>query len=180
MGDGAGGDGLAGAGNIPPHLLDRIARAIHDDYLRDRLAEDGVMGTEPALRPWEDLPEHLRDANRAQAVGYVDHLEAIGYTVATDAGTRQADLVLRREQLEQLARAEHDRWLNHKLSQGYHYGPSRIDDGTQRRHPSLVSWEELTEEVRDLDRQPLRRMVDTLAAADLRIVPLTPSSGLTP
>jgi hypothetical protein len=167
------GSGPAG-GAIPAGVLEGIARTIHENYVRDRLAENRALGAEPALRPWDELPEHLKDANRAQARGYAAHLAVIGYMIAPAgeaAPAAQAEFALRGDQLERMARAEHERWIAHKRSQGYSYGTERVEDGPGRRHPGIVPWEELSEDVRDLDRQPLRRMLGTLGAANLRIVP---------
>jgi RyR domain len=159
---------------VPSRVLEGIARTIHDDYVRARLAEGRRLGSEPALRPWDELPEHLKDANRDQARGYATHLAAIGYKIAPAgeaAPAAQTEFVLRGEQLERMAQAEHERWIAHKRSQGYSYGAKRVEDGPGRRHPGILPWEELSEDVRDLDRQPLRRMLGTLGAANLRIVP---------
>lgn len=156
---------------LPADVLDRLAEAIHAAYLADRAAEHRELGSEPALRPWSELPEHLRDANRAQAAGYVQHLASLGYAIVPAAAGHEQDLaVVPREDLERLARAEHDRWVDHKVAQGYRYGVRRVEDGPRRFHPSIVPWEDLPEDVRERDRQPLRRMLAQLSAADMRVV----------
>ncbi|MGF7234760.1 MAG: RyR domain-containing protein [Frankia sp.] len=168
------GSGLAG-GTLPRSLREGVARTIHENYLRDRLAEGRAPGSEPALRSWDDLPEHLRDANRAQADGYATHLAALGYTIAAGVdGTPPPQLVLRSDDLERMAEAEHERWMEHKVAQGYRYGARRVEDGPRRSHPWIVAWRDLPEAIRDLDRQPLRRIVRTLSAANLWIVPRPP------
>lgn len=164
-------DEVAAPHPVSGPTLEVLARAIHDAYLRAAL-EDGLMlRSQPALCPWRDLPEHLKEANRAQARGYAAHLATVGYEIVPASGDLRERVSLPRSQLERLARAEHQRWVEHKLSQGYRYGDSRVEDGERRLHPSLVPWEALPEEIRELDRQPLRRMSETLASADLRVVP---------
>ncbi len=159
-------------GGLPHSLREGVARTIHENYVRDRLAEGCAPGSEPALRSWDDLPEHLRDANRAQADGYATHLAALGYIITTAGdGSPPPRLVLRGDDLERMAEAEHERWMEHKLSQGYRYGVRRIEDGPRRSHPGIVAWADLPEDIRDLDRQPLRRIVRTLGTANLWVVP---------
>ena len=49
-----------------------------------------------------------------------------------------------------LAKLEHDRWEAERRADGWVYGPTR--DAASKRSPYLVPWEELSEDVRDLDR----------------------------
>ena len=55
------------------HLLrndpDRVARKIHERY-HEKNCDETDPGKRQALKPWDDLPEHDRDANRDQA----DHI----------------------------------------------------------------------------------------------------------
>jgi hypothetical protein len=50
-----------------------IARAVHLDYVRRRVASD--PGSDPALAAWEDLPQDLRESNRQQVADIRVRLE---------------------------------------------------------------------------------------------------------
>ncbi len=117
--------------------LDRRARAIHEAYLAEELKKGRVRGSAPALVSWEELPEGMRLANRAQA----DHLPI---------KRRTLDIARTDEVLEALAIAEHRRWMAEKVVAGWRYAPQR-DDG-RRLHPSIRPYDELSEEEKQKDR----------------------------
>lgn len=149
--------------------IEAVARAIHADYVGERRGKEPP--DHPALRPWEELEPMLRAQNLEQARDNVVKLAEVGLRVVptAEAGDRRSSLPA--PHIERLARAEHDRWARQKQEHGYTYGPTRQDDGSDRRHPNLVPWEQLSEDERDKDRRPVQRIVDMLAAADLAAVP---------
>jgi len=67
-----------------------------------------------------------------------------------------------------LARMEHLRWVEDRLRQGWYLGPRR--DVAGKRSPYLVPWDELSEEVRDLDRDSVRAIPRLVAELGLSIV----------
>lgn len=54
------------------------------------------------------------------------------------------------ELTELLAKNTHDVWAQQRLSQGWTYGPQRDDN--LKHHPSLIPYEELSEQEKDYDR----------------------------
>ena len=156
--------------------LDReiFARAAHRDYVRRRLAAGADPADDPVLAAWGDLPEDLRESNRAQVADIPAKLDAIGYEFApTDDW--DADLFrFTPEQVERLSRMEHERYVAERLRAGYRYGPVR--DPAAKRSPHLVPWEQLSESVRDLDRDAVRLIPSILAAAGYAIVPQRPQT----
>jgi RyR domain len=151
--------------------LDReiFARAAHRDYVRRRLAAGADTAGDPALASWGDLSEDLRESNRAQVADIPAKLDAIGYEFApTDDW--DADLFrFTPEQVEKLSRIEHERYMEERLRAGYRYGPEK--DLEAKLSPYLVAWEQLSESVRDLDRDAVRLIPSILAAAGYAIVP---------
>jgi TrkA-N domain/RyR domain len=146
-----------------------FARAAHRDYVRRSLAGGASPGTDPALAPWEDLPERLRESNRAQVADIPAKLDAIGYEFVPTDDWDAAPLSLTDAQVETLARIEHERWMKERLEAGFRYGPVR--DARNKVSPYLVPWEELAADVRDLDRDAVRLIPAILAAAGYAIVP---------
>jgi hypothetical protein len=155
-----------------------FARAAHRDYVRRSLAGRVSPGTDPALAPWEDLPEHLRESNRAQVADIPAKLGAIGYEFVPTADWDAAPLSLTDGQVETLARIEHERWMKERLEAGYRYGPVR--DAHNKVSPYLVPWEKLAEDVRDLDRDAVRLIPAILAAAGYAIVPRRDRAATSP
>jgi len=154
--------------------LDReiFARAAHRDYVRRRLAAGADPAGDPALAAWGDLPEDLRESNRAQVADIPAKLDAIGYEFAP---TDDWDANLFRftsEQVEKLSRIEHERYVKERQRAGYRYGPVR--DPAAKISPYLVPWEQLSEDVQDLDRDAVRLIPSILAAAGYAIVSQRP------
>jgi hypothetical protein len=71
------------------------------------------------------------------------------------------------EEVEELAREEHDRWCRDLEADGWRFG--RVKDPVAKRHPNLVPWEELTEDDRDKDREPIALLPSMLARAGFQI-----------
>lgn len=147
-----------------------MAKAIHANYLADQMVEQ-VEG-HPAMKPWDALDEGLRAQNRSQARDNLAKLRSIGLRVVPGEAESGRGAGLSPEQVERLARLEHDRWAHQKGTQGYRYGPERIDDGPDKRHPDMREWSELSGHVRDKDRTPIRRMIDVLATAGFTVEPV--------
>jgi hypothetical protein len=149
--------------------LERLARAIHERYLTQQLARQTGMGTTPAMVVWEELPESLRDANRAQAAGIREKLERIGCTIAVHEPARPP-FSYQGDELETLSILEHERWMQDKLAAGWSYGSPRND--ASRLHDCLVPWEQLSETEREKDRDAVRNIPGLLAEVGLQPVRL--------
>ena len=148
---------------LSPEIIERIARAIHERYCRNQ--RNRKPASDPALQPWDALPESLRDSNRAQAEAIPGKLGLLGYRIA---GSGAAPVTaLTDGELERLARAEHDRWVEERREAGWTLGPER--DVERRRTPHLVPWEELPEEIREYDRDAVRAIPAVLAEAGLGV-----------
>ncbi|MDD1653140.1 MAG: NAD-binding protein [Methanomicrobiales archaeon] len=143
---------------------ERIAHAVHEQYLVYQ-RETGVgAGQMPALVPWEDLPEDLKEANRRQADDIVGKLEGIGYGI-TPMGDGEETPAFTGEEVESLAVREHDRWCRERREAGWTFGPIR--DDVVKRHPDLVPWASLPETEREKDRNAVRTIPAVLARVDL-------------
>ena len=129
---------LGCSGEIVLHgRLDRVARGIHEAYLADQLGAGRSRGSAPALVPWEELPEGLRQANRAQA----DNIPIKQRTLAI---SRSDDMI------EALAIAEHRRWMAEKIVAGWRHAALR--DDSRRLHPSIRPYDDLSEPDKQKDR----------------------------
>ncbi|NLI77876.1 MAG: hypothetical protein GX442_15740 [Candidatus Riflebacteria bacterium] len=173
--------------NVVRSRLDSLARIIHDEYRRRRLADGDSETTNPSLVSWSRLPEDLRVSNRRQADHIPVKLRALGLTCRPaperppDRGTPApgATTPLPRlftftpEQVEILSHLEHRRWNADRFLSGWRRGPA---DKPRRVSPWLVPYEELPEEIKEYDREAVRQIPTLLAAAGLEIVPLAPAT----
>lgn len=89
------------------------------------------------LVPWEELPEGLRQANRAQADNIPIKQRAAAISCSGDM-------------IESLAIAEHRRWMAEKIVAGWRHAATR--DDSRRLHPSIRPYDELSEDEKQKDR----------------------------
>jgi voltage-gated potassium channel Kch len=136
--------------------VERIARALHESYRRH------TDPTDASAVPWPDLPESLRASNRSQAEHVAEKIRATHRVLVPDDGDPPD--VFTEEEVQRLGRLEHDRWTAERLAAGWRTGPR---DPHARTSPYLVPWEELDEDVREIDRQFVRALPDVLMDAGL-------------
>jgi predicted ATPase len=141
-----------------------IARAIHEAYVAAN--KDLIDADDPRMLPWDDLPEVYRDSNRRQADSHTTHLESVSCGFAPAKADPPCRVELTPDEVEFLAQREHERWWSQKRSAGYVFGPLRSDG--ERTHPSMVPWEELSEDEREKDRQAVREVPKRFADAGFR------------
>lgn len=140
--------------------IERIARAIHERYRRKR--GEGQSHGDPSLGPWETLPEPLKHSNRSQAAAIPDKLRSIGCRIASLKGPPAS---FSSEELDRLARIEHERWVQERIDAGWTSAP--VKDVARKQSPYLVGWKDLSEEIRELDRDAIQGIPEALAAAGL-------------
>lgn len=70
--------------------------------------------------------------------------------------------------IEILALNVHNQWMDGRTKRGWKYGSKRDDD--KKEHPSLVSYENLTEEEKEYDRQTVQATIRGLMDMGFEIV----------
>jgi hypothetical protein len=130
--------------------IEDMARAGHRAYVAAATARGETRETNPSMVPWDELTDDLRAANRAQAEDVAHKLQAIGCEI----GPTSEDFTFTDDEIEMLARREHDRWMAERTAQGWTYAPVRDND--RKHHDKLVPWEDLTEVDREKDRTAVR------------------------
>jgi hypothetical protein len=134
--------------------LDILAKAIHEDYVRRRKLDDEST-EDPSTVPWEHLDVSLKESNRQQADHLRVKLRAIGcYGRRGDHAGVAVDS-LSDEEVELLAQMEHARWNAERFLGGWRLGEK---DNRARTSPYLVDWEELSEPIKEYDRQAVRQI----------------------
>jgi hypothetical protein len=71
------------------------------------------------------------------------------------------------ELIEVLARNVHEVWAQERLAGGWKYGPTRDDVG--KKHPCLVSYEELPESEKEYDRRMALETIKAIVALGYHI-----------
>jgi voltage-gated potassium channel Kch len=149
-----------------------LARAKHAQYVRDERARGNTRETNPSMAPWHELDESLRQSNRRFAEGVGAKLREARLVIvpAPLADPASVEPVLPEEHVEALAIAEHDRWCADLTADGWRHGPGPKDP-ERKLHPSLVPWDELSEEEREKDREPVRALPEMLAHVGFELRP---------
>lgn len=144
-----------------------LARAIHEDYMRNERQKGQTPQSNPSLVPWEALPESLKESNRAQAEHIRVKLEAIGCGIAVTTDWDVQPFQFSQEEIELMAKLEHERFVGERLSQGFRYGPTK--DLERKTNPTLIPWAELSDEEKEKDRNVARNLPTTLARARFQV-----------
>jgi hypothetical protein len=129
-----------------------LARAVHEHYLRKRQEEGKQMGEERALALWEALPEDLKESNRRQVDHICAKLREAGYGIRPLTDWGAAAFRFSPDEVEKMARLEHDRWLAERRRQKWQFAPGPKDPG-RKTHPDLVPWSALSEAAKEKDRE---------------------------
>jgi hypothetical protein len=145
-----------------------LAQAIHEEYLQDQLAKGETQKSNPSLVSWDELPETLKDSNRRQAGLLGVKLNKIGCYIVPMTDWNAEPIEFDSEEIEKMAVMEHEDWVEERKRDGWEYTPGQKDI-KKKKSPFLVPWEELPEEEKEKDRNPVRKMPDFLAKAGFQI-----------
>lgn len=143
---------------IPPGKLDDAAQVVHKKFLK----QNRWKTKEPAMLPWEDLRDDLKNSNRQQVLFAEQILRKVGCSVE---GTKPFN-GFTDEEIEIMAEMEHGRWIVERLRTGWTYAQER--DAEKRRSPYLIPWKNVTE-AKEWDRQAMRELPEVLKEAGLEV-----------
>jgi len=127
-----------------------LARALHQDYVAQTSRERNA-----AAVPWDDLPLDLKESNRTQADHIATKLEAVGCHIVPLTALESDAFSFSPQEVEPLAEMEHERWLSERRRQGWTVGER---DPAKKTNPNLVSWAQLDESAREMNRNSVRRL----------------------
>ncbi len=132
--------------------IELLAIAVHARYNEEQVAR---YPDKPLSYPhFSDLPDDLKYSNMRQAQGIYDKLELVGYTMRPK-GAPGAVAEFSPEVIEAMARYEHDAWMRERLALGWTLGERNVE---LKKSPYLVPYDELTEEIKELDRDAARNI----------------------
>jgi hypothetical protein len=145
-----------------------LAQTIHREYLREMQPKADEVGAGRALVPWEELPEDLKESNRQQ----VDHISAYlltaGYGIKPLSDWDAAAFQFMSEEVELMARLEHNRWMEERINLGWRYGPGQKNP-KDKTNPSLVEWESLPSSVKGENLRRINKLPAVLAEGGFQV-----------
>ncbi|HUF54698.1 MAG TPA: NAD-binding protein [Dehalococcoidia bacterium] len=148
-----------------------LAHAMHEEYVREQAAKGETRETNPSLKLWEDLPQNLKESNRAQASHIGEKLRSIDCTLVPIIDSDAWGFEFAPAEVEWLAEMEHVRWVAERERDSWVYAPGKKDI-ERKTSPDLQPWEDLTEEAREKDRVFIRGLPRFLAREGFQIVRL--------
>jgi hypothetical protein len=149
---------------VSQNEIEILARANHEHYRAHRERSDAGRPADASLRPWADLPESLKESNRQFVDHLTEKLRTIGYRIVPLEDWFAEPVGLAPDEIELLARLEHERFVRERRRDGWRQGFKK--DIARKLHPDLVPWEELSEEIREYDRNLVRKIPDLLLSVD--------------
>jgi hypothetical protein len=148
---------------------EQVAGELHRRYVSHQ--RERKRGDDPALRPYSRLLPWLRESNLAMADDIVNKLAEVGLqvvpdpTVAADQGWPASVTDADRERLAEM---EHGRFAAERIQNGWAAAPRDLD---RLMSPHLVPWAELTEAIKNYDREAIADLPQVLAAVGLKLRP---------
>lgn len=132
--------------------LELLAIAIHARYNEKQLEDHPER---PLAYPdFSKLPDDLKYSNLRQAQNIVERLEQFGYTLRPKGGA-DAVTTFAPELVERMAEAEHEAWMRERIASGWTLGERDVEN---KKTPYLVPYGELTDEIKDYDRDAVRNI----------------------
>jgi hypothetical protein len=149
-------------------VRETLAKAIHEKYLEDQ--KKNKPSTDASMQLWDNLNEYLKESNRRQADHIPQKLRKIGYGFAPVIGRKPVVIQLTEKEIEIIAELEHERWVSDLQTNGWVLNKKRNVE--KKLSPYLVPWNELTDEIKEYDRQAMRAMSDFLGKVGFEIYKL--------
>ena len=139
---------------------DGLAKLFHEAYCRN---DDLLVHSNPQLSQasfnmaWDKLPEGVRNANRVICDHFEVKIRALNLKlIKTSEGE---EITLNSQELEILSKMEHNRWWADRALDGWRLGER---DNKAKFHPNMVPYEELSEPVKQLDRDSVLSIIELI------------------
>jgi hypothetical protein len=162
-------------------IAEILAPAIHNFY-RQLAKQEGWKVAYDI--PYDQLPAFIKEDNRAAAARIPRILRLVDLTVVPKnrPGNRSLEEIrnVLEKNIELLAEAEHNGWMDHKLSHGWLYGSIRND--AKKIHPALKPYEQLSQKDKEKDRHAVQAFPSIVVLAGYKIasvlIQADPSSAM--
>ena len=156
---------------IAPRLLldnlEKLAIAIHGLYNQKQIERH--PGKPLTYPEFSDLPDVLKYSNLRQARGIAKKLDLMGWEMRPEGSEGEVIRAIPEDVVEILAVLEHDDWVRERLGNGWTYGETKDDE--KKISPYLVPYDELSEEIKNLDRDTIRNIPLLLGMMGMAVFP---------
>lgn len=141
--------------------IEKIAMAIHEDYVKKQIER----GKKVDYATWDELPDSLKYSNIRQAKTIFAKLSIVGCSVEPNDSTPIKGFS--NEEIELMAEYEHELWVEERKKNGWTYG--EVKDVEKQITPYLIPYNELTEEIKEYDRDTIRNIIPLLKMVGMAV-----------
>ena len=99
-------------------MYESMARAKHNDYVRQQEKAGQTPETNSSMVPWDQLPATLKESNREQAAHDRVKLRSLNYDIIPRTNWESDQFEFTAEEVDDLAQLEHERWMAEKSALG--------------------------------------------------------------
>ena len=150
-------------------VTEHLAQAIHEARPQAAMDKGQDPGSGLSPDPWHELPEEAKESTRVQARRIGENLAAIG-CLMVPAFDPAHTFAFDDEEVQLLARLEHQHWTGERTAQGFDHRPGEEAGQEGGAHPGLVPWEQLSDEARANSMEAVRRIPAMLAGVGFQVV----------
>jgi hypothetical protein len=148
--------------------IELIAQAIHERWRSEQISAG------KSAPSWDELDESRKESSRDQARDMPAKLHLVGCDIAPLREREPEDFAFTDDEVETLAAAEHLRWMQERVADGWTAGDK---DVTRKTTPYLVPFEQLPADIAEYDRFYVREIPGLLALAGLEVARPRPRRG---
>ena len=134
--------------------LEKLAIGIHNQYNHAQLQRNPDKELE--YPRFSDLPESLKYSNLRQARDIVKKLKLIDCEIRSIDCHMEPVTSFSSDEIEFLAKYEHDLWMEERINSGWTFG--EVKDVEKKKSPYLIPYEDLSEEIKQLDRDTINNI----------------------
>lgn len=145
--------------------LEKLAIGIHDQYNHEQLLRNPDKELE--YPRFSDLPESLKYSNLRQARDMVKKLKLINCDIRPVGSPGAAIISFSANEVEMLAKYEHDLWMEERINSGWTYG--EVKDVVNKKSPYLLPYDELSDDIKQLDRDTIINIPVLLKSIDMAV-----------
>jgi hypothetical protein len=148
--------------------LNSLAKIIHNNYLESMIKKFNHSVYQDILQPWELLTNEIKDSNKKQADHILVKIHIIGAKIQKLDKRFPTNFKFFQEELELLAKIEHNRWMVNRYLGGWTFGSERNSE--EKITPDLIEYDKLDEDAKEKDRNTVENIPKYLKNLDLEIV----------
>ncbi len=154
-------------------VIEKIAASIQNSFWEESKAKKREIAAR-YNKPYDELDPIDKEDNRAAARRIPEVLALAGLGIAEEADEMQSDLARDGEidehilrQMERLAEAEHDGWMEQRRKNNWTYGKVRVNE--RKIHNLLIPFSQLPEDEKSKDRESVGNYRKQVTEAGYRL-----------